>query len=80
MFMNRKLATPKVSPVVARNERLCLSLSVAAAISALSCSVVAQSLLEEVVVTAQKRDQGLQDVGIAVSAFTGDQLRSPSGV
>ena len=25
---------------------------------------------------AQKRDQGLQDVGIAVSAFTGDQLRA----
>ena len=38
--------------------------------------MAAQSLLEEVVVTAQKRDQGLQDVGIAVSAFTGDQLRA----
>lgn len=30
--------------------------------------------LEEVIVTAQKREQNLQDVGIAVSAFTGDQL------
>ena len=36
----------------------------------------AAGILEEVVVTAQKREQGLQDVGIAVSAFTGDQLDS----
>lgn len=31
-------------------------------------------LLEEVVVSAQKREQSIQDVGIAISAFTGDQL------
>lgn len=31
-------------------------------------------VLEEVVVTAQKREQNIQDVGIAVTAFTGDQL------
>ena len=30
--------------------------------------------LEEVVVTAQKREQNLQDVGISVAAFSGDQL------
>jgi iron complex outermembrane receptor protein len=33
-------------------------------------------VLEEVVVTAQKREQDIQDVGIAVSAFTGDQMRA----
>ncbi|MGI9285288.1 MAG: TonB-dependent receptor [Pseudomonadales bacterium] len=33
------------------------------------------SVLEEVVVTAQKREQVLQDVGIAVTAFTGTQMR-----
>lgn len=33
------------------------------------------AVLEEVVVTAQKREQGLQEVGIAVTAFTGDQMR-----
>jgi len=33
------------------------------------------AVLEEVVVTAQKREQSLQDVGIAVTAFTGDQLK-----
>ncbi|MCZ8132236.1 MAG: TonB-dependent receptor [Steroidobacteraceae bacterium] len=31
--------------------------------------------LAEVVVTAQRREQSLQDVGIAVSAFSGEQLR-----
>ena len=32
-------------------------------------------VLEEVIVTAQKREQGIQDVGIAITAFSGDQLR-----
>jgi len=76
MLMNRKLDTQKTAKKASRWSQLPLSLSVATAITAFSCSVVAQSLLEEVVVTAQKRDQGLQDVGIAVSAFTGDQLRA----
>lgn len=31
--------------------------------------------LEEIVVTAQKREQNLQDVPVAVSAFTGEQLQ-----
>jgi iron complex outermembrane recepter protein len=31
-------------------------------------------VLEEITVTAQKREQSLQDVGIAVTAFTGDQI------
>ncbi|MCR4308083.1 MAG: TonB-dependent receptor [Candidatus Berkelbacteria bacterium] len=31
-------------------------------------------VLEEVIVTAQKREQSLQDVGIAITAFTGDQI------
>lgn len=31
--------------------------------------------LEEIVVTAQKREQNLQDVGISVTAFSGDQIR-----
>ncbi|MEM7278382.1 MAG: hypothetical protein AAF385_09675, partial [Pseudomonadota bacterium] len=37
---------------------------------------LAQGVLDEVVVTAQKRDQNVQDVGIAITAFTGDQLRA----
>ena len=30
------------------------------------------AVLEEIKVTAQKREQNLQDVGIAVNAFTGE--------
>jgi iron complex outermembrane receptor protein len=35
----------------------------------------AQALVEEIVVTAQKREQAMQDVGIAVTAFSGEQIR-----
>ena len=38
-------------------------------------SVTAQGVLEEIVVTAQKREQSLQDVPIAVSAITGNTIR-----
>ena len=31
-------------------------------------------VLEEIIVTAQKREQNLQDVGISVTAFSGEQL------
>ena len=41
----------------------------------LSATAAAQ-VLEEVVVTAQKRQQDSQDVGIAITAFTGDQLNA----
>jgi outer membrane receptor protein involved in Fe transport len=41
--------------------------------------VVAQGMLEEVIVTAQKRAQNLQDVPISVQAFTGEKL-SESGI
>jgi len=54
------------------------SLSVAVAFSAVAAAPVwvqASSLLEEVVVTAQKREQNLQDVPISISAFSGDALK-----
>ena len=35
----------------------------------------AAQVLEEIVVTAQKRAQNIQDVGIAITALTGDQIR-----
>ena len=40
----------------------------------ISASVLAQTTLEEVVVTAQKREQSLQDVPISISVVTGDQM------
>jgi len=50
--------------------QLCLSTLVALA------GPVPAQVLEEIVVTAQKREQSLQDVGIAVTAFSGAQLRA----
>ena len=38
--------------------------------------IVNAAVLEEVIVTAQKREQNLQDVGISVTAFTGEQLNN----
>lgn len=58
--------------------------SLSHAIALLSAAALSPSaysaVLEEVTVTAQKREQNLQDVGIAISAFTGDQLRSLGAV
>lgn len=42
----------------------------------ISFSVAAQGILEEIIVTAQKREQNIQDVGISITAFTGDQMRA----
>ena len=36
--------------------------------------VASAQVLEEIVVTAQKREQNIQDVGIAITAFSGEQL------
>ena len=48
-------------------------LGLALAVSLASQQVAAQ--IEEVLVTATKREESLQDVGVAVSAFSGDVLR-----
>jgi len=48
-----------------------LSLSVMAC----ACNAGA-AVLEEVIVTAQKREQSLGDVGIAVTAFSGEQMKA----
>ena len=60
-----------------RNKRIAtkaILLSVGFGCAATSVGVNAQSVLEEIVVTAQKRSQSLQDVGISVTAYTGDQM------
>ncbi len=41
----------------------------------LSAAAQEESWIEEVIVTAQKREQSSQDVGIAIAAFTGTDLR-----
>jgi iron complex outermembrane receptor protein len=39
-------------------------------------AALAQGVLEEVIVTAQKREQSAQDVGISITSFTGDQMET----
>ncbi len=51
-----------------------LTLVLGAPISLQSPAAISQAVLEEVVVTAQKREQNLQDVPIAVQAISADQL------
>ncbi len=62
-------------PELKRRKSFLTSLSVAAAILPVQVSL-AQSMLEEIVVTAQKREQNLQDVPIAISAFSGKQMNA----
>jgi iron complex outermembrane recepter protein len=51
---------------------LCTAIS-AALLGGISSSAMAQ--LEEVVVTAQKREQSANDIGMAISALTGDAMK-----
>jgi len=46
------------------------------AASLIAQSVSAQMLMDEVIVTAQKRSQSAQDVGISITAFSGEQLKA----
>jgi iron complex outermembrane receptor protein len=49
----------------------------ALALGLVACqTAVAATTLEEVIVTAQFKEQSLQDASVAVDAFTGDQLRA----
>jgi len=51
--------------------------SIALFLSPLATNIaIADRVLEEVIVTAQKREQKLNDVGVAVTAYTGDQLKA----
>ncbi|MEM0954607.1 MAG: TonB-dependent receptor [Pseudomonadota bacterium] len=51
-----------------------ISTAIALTTLVISAPTSAQALLEEVIVTAQKREQSLQDVPVAVTAFTGERL------
>lgn len=51
-----------------------LAIAISAALAASTSPATAQEILGEVTVTAQKRQQSIQDVGIAITAMTGEQL------
>ena len=60
-----------------KTQRNCHFKKTLLALAVMSCtSNVSASVLEEVVVTAQKREQNASDVGIAVTAFSGDQMKA----
>jgi iron complex outermembrane receptor protein len=53
-----------------------VSLAIAVSVSVASGFSTAGPMLEEIVVTAQRRAQNMNDIGIAVSAFNGEQMRN----
>jgi len=55
--------------------KLLASVSVCAGIALAANQLHAQNIIEEVVVTAQKRAQNVNEVGISITAFNGEQLR-----
>ncbi|GAB3092420.1 TonB-dependent receptor [Aestuariicella hydrocarbonica] len=52
-----------------------LTIAIALASPLSAVHVNASALMEEIVVTAQKREENLQDVPISISAFSGDALK-----
>ncbi len=51
-------------------------LAVMATVMLINSAAVAQDVFEEIIVTAQKREQNIMDVPIAVSAITGSQIEN----
>lgn len=56
------------NPIIFKNIALAVAMAIITPLS------LADSMLEEVVVTAQKREQSIQEVPVAVTALTGEQL------
>src|SRR5690242_10481626 len=54
---------------------VCVLVALASAVTYVPYVPAAESTLEEVIVTAQKREQDPQDVGVALQAFSGAQLQ-----
>ena len=65
----------KESSSTALSKRSAISSAVLAASMSVTGTAYAQTVLEETVVTAQKRTQNINDVGISINAFTGAQLQ-----
>ena len=57
-----------------RRKQALLSATAAAAIAVTGAQ--AQVFEDEIVVTAQKREENAQDVGISITAFSGEQLKA----
>lgn len=60
--------------------RLWVTAAVGAISFAQSTLSAAQTVLEEIVVTATRRETNLQDTGLSITAFSGEQLRETNAV
>src|SRR5260370_25351926 len=75
-------APVRLPRLAGRGIKLCYLASAIIAISATPCAraddapAAEGGQLEEITVTAQKREQSLQDVPISITAFAGNQLRA----
>lgn len=58
-----------------RLKSLPLAIAIASTASVSALPVNASAILEEVIVTAQKHEESVQDVPIAISAFSGDAIK-----
>lgn len=67
---------PNGDPMTIQRNRLPVAIVAAAGVLGLSAQFAAAAQLEEVLITAQKRAQTLQDVPVAVSAYSGDFMDS----
>jgi iron complex outermembrane receptor protein len=56
--------------------RLVTLLPIVAAVALVAQPAAAQSVLDEVIVTAQKREESIQKVGIAITAFSAEQMEA----
>jgi len=70
-----RIRRPTVATVFATSLLACLWISCAAAQSERAAERAQSGALEEIIVTAQKREQNIQDVGMTITAFTGDDIR-----
>ena len=70
-----RIRRPTVATVFATFLPACLWFSCAAAQSERAAEGAPSGALEEIIVTAQKREQNIQDVGMTITAFTGDDIR-----
>ncbi len=61
---------------VSKGQLRALPSAILLGVASLTSVSTSAAVLEEVVVTVQKREQNLQDVGVSVSAFSGDQMKA----
>ncbi len=69
-----KIALRAMQNSAGKTESRCFSRNIAALVMLTGLPVANAAVLEEVIVTAQKREQSLQDVPISVSVTTGEKL------